>query len=230
MCGRTALTATPAELRELFGLTETPDVSPHYNVPPSQPVAAVRALRDRPGRRLEMLRWGLVPPWAQDPKIGHKLTLARVETIATTPAFRDAVRHRRCLVVVDGFYEWQRRGKQPSLPFFVRGADSRPFALGAVWDRWVSPDGEVIESCAIVTQPARPPVDAIHDRMPLVVERESWEAWLSGSLTEPDRVAELLRTREPALIAYLVGPRVNDPRHDDPSCILRAPTEQQSLF
>jgi putative SOS response-associated peptidase YedK len=182
MCGRTALTTSPEDLREAFGLAETPQLVPHYNVPPSQPVAVVRVLRhdrSRPpaaagARTMDLLRWGLVPAWAKDIKLGHKLSLARVETAATTPAFRDALRRRRCLVVVDGFYEWKRSAASArvrSQPFFVFRADRAPFALAGLWERWVSSDGEVVESCAILTQPARAPVDAVHDRMPLVVER-----------------------------------------------------------
>lgn len=232
MCGRTALTARPEDLREIFGLDHTPTLAPHYNVPPSQPVAAVRVMRDSPGRRLELLRWGLVPRWAEDAKVGHKLSLARVETIATTPAFREAVRRRRCLVVVDGFFEWKREGKT-SQPFFVRAEGGAPLALAGVWERWTSRDGEVVESCAIVTQPARPPVDAVHDRMPLVLGREAWDRWLDPGLTDIDAIAPLLEPRAPRLVAYAVGTHVNDPRHDDPSCLEPAAREepaQRTLF
>jgi putative SOS response-associated peptidase YedK len=230
MCGRTALTTPPEDLREAFGLDETPVVAPHYNVPPSQPVGVVRVVRGH-GRRLEPMRWGLLPYWADDPKMAHKLALARVETVTTSPAFRDAIRRRRCLVAVDGFYEWQRAGKKRSEPYFVRRRDRRPFALAGVWDRWVSKDGEVIESCAIITQPSRPPVDAIHDRMPLVLEETDWDGWLDTARTEPDAVAPLLLLRSPALVSYRVDSYVNDPRHDDPKCLDPAPAEpQQSLF
>src|SRR5580698_5260930 len=160
MCGRTILTTADKELRELFGLERAPGLQPHYNTPPSQPVAVVRVLRGSPGRSLDPLRWGLIPAWAKDAKLGNKLALARVETVATTPAFRDAFRSRRCLVVVDGFYEWKRDGKGPGQPFVIRRPDGAPFALAGVWDRWTSKDGEIIESCAILTQPAQPPVDA----------------------------------------------------------------------
>ena len=181
MCGRAALTASPEDLREAFGLDETPEVAPHHNIPPSHPLSVVRVLRAQDTssakRKLESLRWGLVPSWAEDPKIGHKLALARVETVATTPAFRQAIRWRRCLVAVDGFYEWRRDGKA-SQPFFVRRGDGELFALAGLWERWVSRDGEVIESCAIITQPSRPPVDAIHDRMPLTISKNDWDRWL----------------------------------------------------
>jgi putative SOS response-associated peptidase YedK len=227
MCGRTALTATPEDLREAFGLDRSPDVSPRYNVTPSQPVAVVRVVRGAPGRTLESLRWGLVPAWADDPKIGHKLALARVETVATTPAFRDAFRSRRCLVVVDAFYEWKRDGKGPGQPFVIRRPDGAPFALAGVWDRWTSKDGEIIESCAILTQPAPPPVDAVHDRTPVVLERESWPRWLDAAVSN---VATLLEARPAPLVATTVSTYVNDPRHDDPRCMEPGVAAQGSLF
>jgi putative SOS response-associated peptidase YedK len=233
MCGRTALTATPEDLREAFGLDETPRLAPHYNIPPSQPVAAVRVLRDAPGRKMELLRWGLVPAWSEDAKIGHKLALARVETVASTPAFRDALRRRRCLVVVDGFYEWKRDGEKASQPFLVRREDQAPFALAGIWERWTSRDGEIVESCAILTQPSRPPVDDIHDRMPLVLEPAAWDPWLDPALTDAGALAPLLETRSPALVAVSVSKHVNDPRHDDAACFEPAAPEpplQGSLF
>ncbi|MGD0530075.1 MAG: SOS response-associated peptidase [Polyangiaceae bacterium] len=229
MCGRTALTASPDDLRDIFGLDETPTLAPHYNVPPSQPLAVVRVMRDR-GRKLELLRWGLVPSWADDAKIGHRLSLARIETAATTPAFREAVRRRRCLVVVDGFYEWKRDGENASRPYFLRRPDGAPFALAGLWDRWVSKDGEVIESCAILTQAARPPADAVHERMPVVLEKDAWDAWLDPAQGD---VSAILAPRTPDLVTYPVTSYVNDPRHDDERCLEKSEPrepEQGSLF
>jgi putative SOS response-associated peptidase YedK len=230
MCGRTALSASPEELREIFELDELPVVAPHYNVPPSQPVHVVRAAADGASRKLEAVRWGLVPYWAKDPKIGGKLALARTETVVTAPAFREAVRRRRCLVAIDGFYEWQRDGKK-SHPFAVRRDDGKPFALAGVWERWISKDdGEVLESCAIITQPARSPVDLVHERMPLVLPKGDWAGWLDPRITGADAIAPLLAPRDPALVAYEVAPHVNDPRHDDVSCFARVERPQQVLF
>ncbi len=245
MCGRAVLTASGDDLREVFGLDETPEVTPHYNVPPSQPLHVVRHARGTRRRRMDPLRWGLVPLWAKDEKIGHRLTLARVETVLTTPAFRDAVRRRRCLVAVDGFFEWHRPGEPaagssgpspggkskkrvPGRPFFVRRADRRVFALAGVWERWVSRDGEVVESCAILTQPAERALAAIHDRMPVVLEPAEWDAWLDRDLTDDATLAGLLATRTPELVAYAVSPYVNDPRRDDPGCL--APAPEQAPF
>jgi putative SOS response-associated peptidase YedK len=233
MCGRTALTASPEDLRETFGLDETPEVAPHYNVPPSRPLEVVRVIRsgERAGaRRLDALRWGLVPTWAKDPKMGHRLVLARAETVATTPAFRDAFRWRRCLVAVDGFFEWRRDGKTATVPFFVRRPDRRVFALAGLWSRWVSPDGEVIESCAVVTQASRGPIAAIHDRQPVVLEPDAWSQWLDPAITDGAALAPLLEPRSPDLVAYSVSPYVNDPRHDDAKCIEPELAAQQALF
>jgi len=218
MCGRTALTASPEDLRAALCLDELPRIQPRFNVPPSQPVAILRTPEKSSPRKLELLRWGLVPSWAKDVRIGHKLGLARSETVTTTPAFREAIRRRRCLVVVDGFFEWQRAGKQASQPFFVRRADRGPFALAGIWERWVGRDGEVIESCAILTQPARPPVQAIHDRMPILLEPDAWDRWLDPDLTQVATLEPLLQPRQPALVASPVSSIVNDPRHDDPRC------------
>jgi putative SOS response-associated peptidase YedK len=229
MCGRTALTTSPEDLREAFGLDEVPRLTPHYNVPPSQPLAVVRVLRKDPARKMELLRWGLVPAWAKDRKLGHKLALARVETAATTPAFRDALRRRRCLVVVDGFFEW-KRSERKSQPFFVRRDDGAPFALAGVWERWISSDGEIVESCAILTQPSRPPVDVVHDRMPMVLEPAEWDRWLDPALTDVAGIETMLEPRAPSLVAYPVSPHVNNPRNDDPACLERQDPVQGTLF
>ncbi|MDP9001791.1 MAG: SOS response-associated peptidase [Myxococcota bacterium] len=228
MCGRTALTASPDELRHALGLRERPVLVPHYNVPPSRPVAVVRS--SSPDRRIELLRWGLVPPWAESPKIADRLALARAESISDTRAFREAVQKRRCLVIVDGFFEWQRAGRRASQPFFVQRIDQAPFALAGIWERWAARDGEIVESCAIITQAARPPVDAIHDRMPVVLERDAWDRWVDPAPMAPDAIARLLEPQTPALVAYPVGPYVNDPRHDDPRCLAREEPAQLALI
>jgi len=223
MCGRTALTSSPEELQEVFGLDETPELAAHFNVPPSQPVAVIRT----PGK-LEWLRWGLVPFWAEDAKIGHRLVLARAETVYTAAAFRDAIRRHRCLVVVSGFYEWKRETRTASKPFFVRRTDGLPFALAGVWDKWISPDGEIVESCAIVTAPAKPPLDAIHGRMPMILDRAAWLPWLDRATGD---VSGLLRGASDGLLAFPVGPYVNDPRHDDAQCVRMDPGGlQRELF
>jgi len=235
MCGRTALTATPEDLADALALDELPATTPHYNVPPSQSVAVLRAGAGS-ARTLDLLRWGLVPRWPRDAKLTNNLALARVETVATAPAFRDAVRLRRCLVIVDGFYEWRREGARRSQPFVVRRADRAPFGLAAIWERTRAhmtggdaTDGEIVESCAIITQPARPPVAGLHDRMPLIIEREAWDRWLDPVPLDPAALAPLLAEGSPSLIAYPVSTHVNDPRHDDPRCLEPARQVQLTL-
>lgn len=228
MCGRAALTANPDDLREAFGLDELPPVSPHYNVPPSQPLAVLRT-RAQGRRAIELLRWGLVPRWARDAKPSHKLALARSENIMASSAFRDAVRRRRCLVIIDGFFEWRREPSGHKTPFFVRRPGGEPFTLAGVWERWASRDGEVIESCAIVTQPSRPPVAAIHDRMPVVLERDEWDRWLDPASGEDQALQAMLEPHEPLLVAYSVGSVVNDPRNDDARCLVPAHPVQLTL-
>jgi putative SOS response-associated peptidase YedK len=228
MCGRAALTASPDDLREAFGLAERPAVTPHYNVPPSQTLYVVREASA--GRRtLDAARWGLLPYWAKDPKVAQRLSLARVETVTTAPAFREAILRRRCLVAVDAFYEWKREGKS-ARPFVVRAPGCKPFALAGLWERWVSPDGEVVETCAILTQPARPPVDAVHDRMPIVLAEKDWSAWLDPAAASREALARLLEPTAPELVAYEVSRHVNDPRNDDAACLAPAGTVQQTLF
>jgi putative SOS response-associated peptidase YedK len=224
MCGRTALTVSPEDLRDALGLADVPVFAPRYNVTPSQPTAVVRG-----SGRLDWLQWGLVPHWAKDRKIANKLALARVETVWTTPSFRDAIKKRRCLVIVSGFYEWQRIGKTASTPFFIAREDRALLALAGIWERWISRDGEVLESCAILTQPARGPLEAVHDRMPVSIERPDWAAWL-GPAASPDEIRALLALPPAVARIQPVGPYVNDPRHDDPECLVPREPAQGTLF
>jgi putative SOS response-associated peptidase YedK len=222
MCGRTTLTCSPDELREAFDLEVVPPMRPRYNVAPTQPIAIVR----RP-RVLELVRWGLVPPFAHEPGEGGVHVNARAETVHTSPTFRHAFAKQRCLVVVDGFYEWKpdgtltvgprgRRRKPHKQPFHLRRADGKPFALAGIWERWIAPDGEVVESCAIVTCDARGVVAELHDRMPVLLEKGSYATWLHGT---PDAARALLAPRDPQLVAVPVGTAVNDARFDDPRCL-----------
>ncbi len=206
MCGRTVLATPPDDLREIFGLEEIPDLTPRYNVAPSQPIAVVRE-----PRRLELLRWGL----ATKPGTHHAGINVRIETVARAPAYRTSFQTRRCLIVVDGFFEWRRQGKT-SLPFLLRRPDGKPFALAGIWDRSITADGEVVDSCAVITKPAEGPVAEIHDRMPLILVPEQYEAWLDRQQHD---AARLLAPRSMELAAARVGLVVNNPANDDPRCI-----------
>src|SRR5262245_50704548 len=165
MCGRFTLTA-PAAVKELFPLFDVSALEAHYNIAPSQNVAAVRLGDDRP--ELVMLRWGLVPHWADNPKVGYRLINARAETAATAPAFRDAFPRRRCLVLADGFYEWQKSGDSKQ-PYFIHRKDSKLFAFAGLWEHWRRA-GQTIDSCTILTTDANELVQPLHDRMPVILE------------------------------------------------------------
>jgi putative SOS response-associated peptidase YedK len=209
MCGRTILATPEAELRQAFGLDEMPELPLRYNIAPTQPIAVIRE-----PRRLELLRWGLVLPDARRRGPGINV---RVETVARAPAYRDAFRQRRCLVIVDGFYEWQRREKV-SQPFAIRRADSRPFALAGIWAPCVTSDGEVVDCCAIITGAATGVVAALHDRMPMVVPPSAFADWLAPN-TRASELFDLMAPNATELETYPVRPLVNSPLNDGPSCI-----------
>ncbi|HEY7510907.1 MAG TPA: SOS response-associated peptidase [Vicinamibacteria bacterium] len=224
MCGRTNLTVTPEELAEAFALDEVPSLAPRYNIAPTQPMPAVRVDASRRKRRLSLLRWGLVPHWAADPKIGARMINARSETAARLAAFRDPLRERRCLVPASGFYEW-RRAEKSRQPYLLRRRDGKLMALAGLWDRWRPAPGdprhaEAIESCTILTTPANELVARLHDRMPLVLDPADYDLWLDPAVRDPERLAALLRPF-PAeeMVAIPVSPRVNSPDNDDPALL-----------
>jgi putative SOS response-associated peptidase YedK len=231
MCGRFTLTSTPESLARRFGLRAPPDFAPRYNVAPGQTVLAVR--RDADGLRAGVwLRWGLVPAWSQAPDTGARWINARIETVAEKPAFRDAVRARRCLVPADAFYEWADHGgfKQP---YRIALENAAAFAFAGVWERWRGTGGETLESCAIVTTAAGPALRALHDRMPVLLPEHEHTAWLDPSQGELAALLERLRTApEPAFAVHPVGLRVNDIRNYDAACAAPAPAapRQASLF
>jgi putative SOS response-associated peptidase YedK len=173
-------------------------------------------------RELVNLRWGLIPSWARDEKIAYKLINARSETIAEKPAFRDAFRSRRCLVPVDGFYEWQKTagGKEP---YYIRFRDEHPFLIAGLWERWLSPVGEHIETCTLITTGANELLRPIHDRMPVIIPKEEIDAWLNPKAEGPDALASLFApSQSKEMVAIRVSTRINNPRNDDISCLAAA--------
>ena len=213
MCGRASLSTPARVLQEAFGLARLPELEPRYNVAPSQQMAVVR----RAGE-LELLRWGLV---LQDTPIKGSGINVRVESAARTPAYRDAMRAQRCLLLVDGFYEWKHAGGRKE-PWHVHYADGKPFALGGIWVRAEKRDGVVVESCAVLTGPSRGVVAPLHDRMPLVVRSPAWAAWLDAEHAAP---RELLATSADELVANAVDSWVNDAKHDDARCVAPATSQ-----
>jgi putative SOS response-associated peptidase YedK len=217
MCGRFALNVTSEDLSRIFDIEEVDAPPPRFNIAPTQEVAAIRREEGNPKNRLVRLHWGLVPSWAKDPAIGNKMINARAETIAEKPAFRSAVRKRRCLVLASGFYEWDKaRGTRQ--PYWIHLAGGEPFGMAGIWESWRSPEGKDLESCAIVTTEANSLVAEIHDRMPVILAKENWDVWLGPS---PDGAAlALLRPLDAARMAKVaVSRHVNNPRNDDPRCL-----------
>lgn len=217
MCGRFALFANPAELAAYFELGDIAQaLAPaSYNVAPGQAVAAVR-LDEQGRRRIDALRWGLVPFWAKDVSIGHRLINARGETLAERPAFREALHRRRCLIPASGFYEWRKTSGRRSQPFFVTAVAEPLIAFAGLWERWRDSAGERLESCTIVTTAANAVVVPIHSRMPVVVSRDDQDLWLDpGTDPKLDDIA----ARGPELTVRRVSLAVNDPRHDGPELV-----------
>ncbi len=208
MCGRFALGIPRRQLEECF-TAEVPEVLPRINVAPSQPVLAIRLEH---GRRVgRLLRWGLIPYWAKDEKIGWKTINARAESAATMPAFRDSLRRRRCLIPADGFYEWDK-SRKPREPHLFSLADGSPMALAGLWDRWRPLDGgEAVESCTILTCPANALVARYHERMPVILPPSAWAAWLDPA-TAPGALPALLKTCPAGQMAErLADARINSP-------------------
>lgn len=216
MCGRYSLACDVEDLVEVFDVPlPSFDHVPRYNIAPTQlaPVVA----RDRKGRRMGLMRWGLIPFWAKDPSIGNRQINARSETAARSPAFKEAFARRRCLVPADGFYEWAVEGGRKQ-PYWI-SSPGRLLSFAGLWDRWKPADGEPVYSFAILTTDATPALQAVHDRMPVIVGTHDREAWLD-STAEPAELAALMRRRSDMLLeARKVSTWVNKPDHDDPACV-----------
>jgi len=218
MCGRFALRMPPKTVQQHFDLPETIDLPSRYNIAPSRAVAAIRQLPGKKSRQLDLLRWGLIPHWAKDMKIGYRMINARAETLAEKPAFRTAFRKRRCLIAADGFYEWRHEGKKKQ-PFFIHMKDETVFAFAGLWERWRSPDGETVESCTIITTSANKLISKIHDRMPVILNRDQYETWLTDSTPQDQLQQFLIPCAAAEMEAYRVGSTVNSPKNDTPECI-----------
>jgi putative SOS response-associated peptidase YedK len=219
MCGRFALKAPPRSIQEHFHLPEIARLSPRYNIAPSQAVAVVRHFPLQPFPRLDMLRWGLIPGWSRDIKIGYRMINARGETLAQKPSFRSAYQKRRCLIAADGFYEWSHSDRQKQ-PFFVQLKTGTVFGFAGLWESWNDPDGGVLESCTIITTTANELIEQIHDRMPVILPPEQHEAWLHDAT--PVALLQQLLVPFPAdeMKTYRVSDEVNSPKNDTPTCVL----------
>jgi putative SOS response-associated peptidase YedK len=222
VCGRYAFYSPAEAVRRTFALDDVPALEPRYNIAPTQDVPAVRA-GEEGARSFAMLHWGLVPRWARERAIGNRMINARAETVAEKPAFRDAFRRRRCLVLTDGWYEWQVApgGKQPG---FIRTAAGQPFAFAGLWERWQDhATGSMLESCTILTTEAAEGIRKIHERMPVVLAEADWDRWLDTAFSDAGTLSGLLRPFVAgALEAWPVSRQVNAPKNQGAALIERA--------
>lgn len=213
MCGRFALAIPRRLVAEAFGLDDFPGTDNRFNIAPSQEVEAV--VVDGTGHRVaRSFRWGLVPSWAKDVRIGYKMINARSETVFDKPAFRVAIRHRRCLIPAQGFYEWQHVAGKKAAPYFITLSGSPVMALAGIHEHWAGPDGRIINSVSILTREAAGVVRLLHDRQPVILPAADFTAWLDPGLTDRPSIASLLQAPPPELTATPVGILVNSPKND----------------
>lgn len=227
MCGRFTLRTPAQDLSDLFEQLQFAEFSPRYNIAPTQKVLAVRHSEHATPESV-WLRWGLVPFWAKELKIGAKMINARSETVASKPAFRAAFKKRRCLILTDGFYEWKKQqdGKQP---FYIHRSDDGPFCFAGLWESWTDKNSETtgaepVETCTILTTSANDTVSSVHDRMPVILDEEARRLWLDVQFQDKTKLEELLvPCPDDELELYPVSKIVNKPVNDSPECIEREP-------
>lgn len=219
MCGRFTMTIDPEHLQEAFPWAIIPnDLTPRFNIAPSQPVAVIPNNGDN---RVSMYKWGLIPSWSKDPSIGDRMINARAETLAEKPSFRNAYRRRRCLILADGFYEWQQNpGMKTKQPVYIRLRDNHPFAFAGLWELWNSPDGSEIRSCTIITTQPNSLLEPIHNRMPVILHQDNYSLWLSSEDQLPSALNNLLVPYPSSeMTAYPVSKMVNRPEVDSADLI-----------
>ena len=229
MCGRFSQQRPASELAGIFAAEPLADeLGPRFNVAPTDDALVVVQRDDR--RAITAYRWGLIPHWADSSKVGSRMFNARAETLTSSPAFRDALRRKRCLVPVDGFYEWKREGTRRQ-PFLIAQADGRPLALAGLWSGWRDPAADrVIRTFTIVTAGPNAQVAELHDRMPVVVPEEAWSTWLDPHLDDAAELQGLLQPNEAVDLRILAVSRlVNDVRNDGPELIEPASDEPAAV-
>ena len=233
MCNRYRLTHSKQYLTERFGAEDEIDDRPRYNIAPTQQVLIVRKEHGEKTRHFTTMRWGLIPSWAKDMSIGNRTLNARSETVIKTPAFRESILRKRCLIPADGFYEWEKMGSVKQ-PFCFEVGEGEVFALAGLWDEWASPGGEVIESCTILTTGPNSLVADLHDRMPVIVPPEKYDLWLDPDVTDFAVIRDILKPYDGNLMRrYPVSRKLNNSKNDDADSaapiILDTPT-QSKLF
>jgi putative SOS response-associated peptidase YedK len=209
-------------LADVFNVDPPRELKPRFNIAPTQTIPIVRARAGKGDQReWAMVRWGLVPSWAKDEKMGARMINARGETVAEKPSFRSAVKSRRCLIPADGFYEWVR-SREAKQPYFIHFADARPFAFAGLWERWQGPGRDPLDTCTIITTTPNKLVAELHDRMPAILPPAHFGEWLQPEPLAAERLQGLLRPHSAeGMEAYPVSTHVNSPRNDDQECIVR---------
>lgn len=239
MCGRFLVTFQEQQALKKFAADVLPTLSPRYNIAPTQPILSIRDNADTGRREGHYLTWGLVPGWAEDPSVATKLINARAETAASKPSFRNAFRYRRCLIPASGFYEWKRTGNEKQ-PWCFHLPEYTPFAFAGLWEHWQHPDGSEIESTCILTCSAGDLMKPIHDRQPVILREQDYDAWLDPSLSDRKGSASLDRLLQPrelrSMTCHAVSPAVNNARNEGAKLLepveaeIISPPEQPDLF
>jgi putative SOS response-associated peptidase YedK len=220
MCGRYTIVATPEQLRAILRYLEQPNFPPRYNVAPTQPIPIVRLINGE--RHFALVRWGLLPSWVKDPKAFSLLINARGETINEKASYKAAMKRRRCLIPADGFYEWQAGGARKQ-PYYIRPKSGEPLAFGGLWETWIGPNGEELETAAIVTTTANRTLKAIHDRMPVIIAPEQFDLWLGNGDEDTKAATALIKPAPDDLLeAIPVSAGVNRVANDNPALMERA--------
>jgi putative SOS response-associated peptidase YedK len=214
MCGRYASTLSPEAMRALFRYLEQPNFPPRYNIAPTQPIAIVRTVEGK--RQFALVRWGLIPSWVKDPRAFSLVINARGESVNEKPAFKNAMKYRRCLVPADGFYEWKRDAAR-NQPYFVRRTDRAPVAFAGLWENWMGPNGEEVETAAIVTTTASRTIAHIHDRMPVILPPDAFDFWLDPQVDAQSAVAAIRPAPDDEIEACPVSSAVNRTANDAPN-------------
>jgi putative SOS response-associated peptidase YedK len=219
MCGRYRLSRRKQLVEEYFDCgSEEPDCTPRYNIAPTQPVPVIRQDPKEPVRELALMRWGLIPSWAKDSCVAASMINARAETASTKPAFRDALKSRRCLIPADGFYEWMRTGKAKQ-PYCFEVSQGQLFAFAGLWNRWKDPNGGWIKTCSILTTTPNAVTSVVHDRMPVILDPDSYDLWLDPGMRDVTAASEVLKPYDPRLMrCYPISTRINHVANDDEEC------------
>jgi putative SOS response-associated peptidase YedK len=219
MCGRYRLSRRKQLVEEYFDcVSDESDWSPRYNIAPTQPIPVIRQNPKEPIRELSLLRWGLIPSWAKDSSVAAKMINARSETASTKPAFRDALKSRRCLIPADGFYEWAKTGKGKQ-PYCFEVNDGELFAFAGIWDRWKDPSGQWVKSCSILTTAPNAVTAPVHDRMPVILDPDSYDLWLDPGMRDVSAASKLLKPCDARLMRrFPVSTRLNRVANDDEAC------------